>query len=277
MWSRSVRRVGQGVAVTMVVTVLLVSVSACVSSAKSMAAGTATPNATTTQRHATPTPSTLPTIPLKLGCGPNVHPASSVITSGPAKRYVALTFDDGPSPDFTATMLTTLEQTHTPATFFVVGTNVQQYPALVRREAHDGFALGIHTWDHPYMTRLTPQQREWELAATAQAIHNVLGANYCLPFWRPPFDDYNDAVVAQARSLGLSTVTWDVDPRDWSAPGVKVIVDRVLSAVHSGAIILLHDGYHSRWQTAQALPLIIKGLKRRGYIPVTLPVLLAGG
>jgi peptidoglycan/xylan/chitin deacetylase (PgdA/CDA1 family) len=275
MWSRSVLRVWQGVAVTTLATVLLVSVSACVSTAKSMAAGTATSTtkttATATQR---PTP---PTIAFHLGCGSNVHPASSVISSGPAKRYVALTFDDGPSPDYTATMLTTLEQTHTPATFFVVGSNVQRYPALVRREAHDGFALGIHTWDHPYMTRLTPQQREWELAATAQAIHNVLGANYCLPYWRPPFGDYNDVVVSQARSLGLSTVTWDVDPRDWSAPGVKVIVERVLAAVHAGAIILLHDGYHSRWQTAQALPLIIKGLKRRGYIPVTLPVLLAGG
>ncbi len=133
------------------------------------------------------------------------------------------------------------------------------------------------------MTTLSPQQREWELAATAQAIHTVLGANYCLPYWRPPFGAYNDAVVTQARSLGLSTVTWDLDPQDWSDPGVTIIVDRVLSRVHPGAIILLHDGYlpndvcRSRWQTAQALPLIIKGLKRRGYVPVTLPQLLAGG
>lgn len=86
----------------------------------------------------------------------------------------------------------------------------------------------------------------------------------------------NDAVVTLARSLGLSTVAWDVDPQDWSNPGVRTIVNRVLSAVHPGAIILMHDGYQDRAQTAQALPLIIKGLKRRGYTPVTLPVLLAG-
>jgi peptidoglycan/xylan/chitin deacetylase (PgdA/CDA1 family) len=263
----------QGLAMAIV---LLVSAAACGSTVNSRIASTAAKSKTATAtRRPTPT-ITPPTIPLQLGCGPNVRPASSVISSGPAGRDIALTFDDGPSPDYTATILTTLEQTHTPATFFLVGSNVQQSPALVRREAADGFVLGIHTWDHPDMTTLSPQQRQWELAATAQALHNVLGADYCVPFWRPPFGAYDDAVVTQARSLGLSTVTWDVDPRDWSDPGVKVIVDRVLSAVHPGAIILLHDGYRDRLQTAQALPLIIKGLKRRGYVPVTLPDLLAG-
>src|SRR5260221_11561630 len=83
------------------------------------------------------------------GCGPNVHPASSVIWPGPAgSREVALTFDDGTSPDYTTTMLTTLEQTHTPATFFIVGTNVQKSPALVQREAGARFTLGIAPWDH---------------------------------------------------------------------------------------------------------------------------------
>jgi peptidoglycan/xylan/chitin deacetylase (PgdA/CDA1 family) len=255
-----------------VATVLVVSAAACGSPAKSVTAHAAATAATTKRQ--TPTANT---IPLQLGCGPNVHPASSIIWTGPAQREVALTFDDGPSPDYTATMLTTLERTHTPATFFLVGTNVQQYPALVRREGGDGFTLGIHTWDHPDMTTLSSQQREWELAATARAIHAALGANYCLRFWRPPFGAYNDAVVSQARSLGLSTVTWDLDPQDWTAPGVQTIVARVLSRVHPGAIILLHDGYSSRWQTAQALPLIIKGLKRRGFVPVTLAQLVAGG
>ncbi len=273
MWSRSVLRVAHGLAVATVAAVLLVSVAAC----GSPAARAAAPTATTTMITKRPTPTAPTAIPLQLGCGPSVQPASSVIWTGPAQRHVALTFDDGPSPDYTASILTTLERTHTPATFFLVGTNVQAYPALVRREAGDGFTLGIHTWDHPDMTTLSAQQRQWELAATAQAIHAVLGADYCLPFWRPPFGAYDDAVLSQARSLGLSTVTWDVDPQDWSAPGVSVIVDRVLSAVHPGAIILLHDGYSSRWQTAEALPLIIRGLKRRGYVPVTLPQLLASG
>ncbi len=137
MWSRSVLRVAHGARVATVATVLLLSAAACGATAMSRTARAAAP---TTQR---PTPTT---IPLHLGCGPNVRPASSVIWTGPAQRDVALTFDDGPSPDFTAPILTTLEGTHTPATFFVVGTHVQLYPALVRREAGDGFTLGIHTW-----------------------------------------------------------------------------------------------------------------------------------
>jgi len=263
-------RVAQGVALA---TVLLVGASACgsASTARNTTARTATPTTTTTT---TTQRSTSSTVPLQLGCRSNGRPAPSFIGSG---RYVALTFDDGPSPDYTSAILTTLERTRTPATFFVVGENVQRYPDLVRREAGDGFTVGVHTWDHPDMTKLSPQQREWELAATAQAIHSALGADYCLSFWRPPFGDYDDAIVAQADSLGLSTVTWDVDSQDYLTPGVQLIVDRVLSTVHPGAIILLHDGDHSRWQTAQALPLIITGLKQRGYIPVTLPVLLAGG
>lgn len=226
----------------------------------------------------TPTQNPLMTGGIDLGCGPNPpHPASHVVWVGPgAFNEVALTFDDGPSPDRTETMLSTLEQTHTPATFFVVGASAQTRPNLIAREAADGFAIGIHTWDHPYMTKLTPAQRAWEVASTAQAIHAALGAHYCLRYWRPPFGDYNSQVVAQTQAMGLTTVTWSVDPQDWSNPGVSVIVQRVLSAARPGSIILLHDGYFNRNETAQALPQIIQGLRARGLVPVTLPQLLAG-
>jgi chitooligosaccharide deacetylase len=198
-----------------------------------------------------------------------------VIRSGSAAtNAVALTFDDGPSPDWTASILTTLEQTHTPATFFVVGASARSYPDLVRRELADGDVIAMHTWDHPYMTKLSAAARAWELASTANAIHNALGPNYCLPYWRPPFGDYNGAVVAQTTAMGLTTVTWSVDPQDWSEPGVQTIVDRVLSAAKPGSIILLHDGYFHRQQTSEALPLILQGLHDRGLTPVTLPHLL---
>jgi peptidoglycan-N-acetylglucosamine deacetylase len=220
----------------------------------------------------------LPTGGLDLGCGSTpVPPLPGVLRSGPTTTpLVALTFDDGPSPDWTTTILTTLEQTHTPATFFVVGSNVQARPNVLRREAADGFVIGIHTWDHPLMSRLSPSARAWELSATAAVIHKVLGRRYCLPYWRPPFGDYNADVLLQAQGLGLTTVNWNVDPQDWALPGVQLIADRVLNAARPGSIILLHDGYFNRWQTARALPLIIQGLQARGLVPVTLPQLLAG-
>jgi peptidoglycan/xylan/chitin deacetylase (PgdA/CDA1 family) len=235
----------------------------------------------------TPTPTTVPaatpigswpTGGIDLGCGStSLHPPTFVVRSGvTSPPAIALTFDDGPSPDWTATMLDTLEQTHTSATFFVVGASARAYPDLIRREAADGFAIAIHTWDHPFMTQLSPDARAWELAHTAQAIHSVLGPNYCLPYWRPPFGDFNDDVLAQARQMGLTTVTWDVVPLDFQSPGVQVIVDRVLARVHPGAIVLLHDGYFHRGETAHALPQIIQGLHDRGLQPVTVPQLLTG-
>jgi peptidoglycan-N-acetylglucosamine deacetylase len=244
-----------------------------------MATATATlpPTATST---ATPAPTLDPRVTggISLGCSAaQVHPTSYAITSGPTTyREVALTFDDGPSSDYTANMLTTLEQTHTPATFFVVGSNVDTHQALVRREAADGFTIAIHTYYHPFMTKLTPTQRAWELSETAAAIHRALGSNYCVPYWRPPFRDYNAAVLEQTQYMKLATVTWSVDPADYSSPGVSVIVGRVLSAAQPGSIILLHDGYWYRSQTAAALPQIIQGLHAHGLIPVTLPQLLSG-
>ena len=216
--------------------------------------------------------------PIDLGCGPGgTQPVSYVIDSGATNTHaVALTFDDGPSADWTPSILTTLERTRTPATFFAVGASVSSRPNLIRRENTDGFPILIHTWDHPFMTKLSTAQRVWEISSTVDAIHNVLGADYCIRYWRPPFGDYNAEVVAQAQEMGLSTVTWNVDPQDWSAPSVQVIVDRVLSAAQPGCIILLHDGYFNRQQTAEALPLIIAGLRKRHLIPVTIPQLMAG-
>src|SRR5262249_31299570 len=130
---------------------------------------------------------------------------------------------------------------------------------------------------HPDMTQLSPDQRRWELEATAQAIHKVLGANYCLPYWRPPYGNYNAAVIAQTQAEGLTTILWNDEAEDWTTPGVQIIADRILARVRPGSIILLHDGPMDRGQTLQALPLILQGLKQRGLMPVTLPMLLAGG
>jgi peptidoglycan/xylan/chitin deacetylase (PgdA/CDA1 family) len=215
---------------------------------------------------------------INLGCGSApLHPPSYVIQSGtPAYREVALTFDDGPSPDQTANILAILRNTHTPATFFVVGAHVDSRPWLVQQEVADGNTVAIHTYDHPLMSQLTPTQRAWELSATADAIHRAVGPNYCLPYWRPPYGDYNASVLAQTSYFKLTSVTWNVDPADWTAPGVSVIVSRVLSAVGPGSIVLMHDGPIFRWQTAQALPQIIQGLHARGLVPVTLAQLLSG-
>lgn len=194
----------------------------------------------------------------------------------PHANAVALTFDDGPTPYYSPAIISYLEKTHTPATFFVLGQYAKAYPWLVRREAADGFTIGIHTWNHPDMQTLTPSQRAWQLAATAQQLHADLGSNVCLWLWRPPYGSYNSTIIAQAGTFGLTTIMWNVDPADWSQPGTMTIVNRVLSSVRPGSIILMHDGPAGRAQTLAALPYILAGLRQRGLTPVSLPQLLLG-
>ena len=146
-----------------------------------------------------------------------IHRASDY--GAPRANAVALTFDDGPTPAYTPAILSYLEKTHTPATFFVLGQYAQAYPWLIRREAADGFTIGVHTWNHPDMQSLSPAQRAWQFNATVRQLHSDLGANTCIWLWRPPYGSYNGSVIAQAGSFGLTTVVWDDDPADWSQPG----------------------------------------------------------
>lgn len=224
-----------------------------------------------------------PTFPpgsASLGCAVPPSAGAYAINGGgipgqPTPNEVALTFDDGPTWDSTPKVLDVLEQTHTPATFFVVGQHIQQNPSLIQREWNDGFAIGYHTFDHADMPAVSQATRAWEFTATIQAAHGALGNNACIWFWRPPYGDYNAPVLQEAATLGLTTIKWDVDSADWTQPGSQNITDRVLRNIHPGAIVLMHDGPAGRWQTVQALPAIIAGLQARGLTPVTLPKLLA--
>lgn len=201
--------------------------------------------------------------------------ASSPGHVGPPPREVALTFDDGPGPDSTPAILTYLEQTHTPATFFVEGGFVAKSPDLLRREWKDGFALGVHTWDHKNLKYLAPRYYAHEFGDTLAVMKQVLGADACIWLFRPPYGDINGPAFDAAYSYGLTVVNWDVSGLDWLTPGAWKIASLVLQQVHPGAIILLHDGPDHREQTLHALPIILAGLKADGLKPVTLPNLLA--
>ncbi|HYO19704.1 MAG TPA: polysaccharide deacetylase family protein, partial [Dermatophilaceae bacterium] len=128
---------------------------------------------------------------------------------------VQLTFDDGPSPDFTPLILGTLRAWGARASFFVLGSKVQQYPDLVRQMIGEGHQVGNHSWSHPHLTTLTRQQVRDELARTSAAIEDATGDAPMT--WRPPYEDWNDEVDAEAKRLGMSVVLWDyaTDSNDW--------------------------------------------------------------
>ncbi|MGN6380767.1 MAG: polysaccharide deacetylase family protein [Gaiellales bacterium] len=192
--------------------------------------------------------------------------------TGPVRRpkAVALTFDDGPWPASTSAILRILHRKHVRATFFLIGEQVRARASLVRSELAAGMEVGDHSWDHPLVPPLSHLSRarihdEISFTATVEAAE---GAHPTL--FRPPGGSWSDEVVKLAREQGMRVVLWSVDPRDW-APGATArgITKNVLSHVHAGSIVLLHDGGGDRSATVRALPRIIDGIRRRGLKLVT--------
>jgi len=197
---------------------------------------------------------------------------SYVRLAGSRRREVALSFDDGPGP-YTSAIIRILTRTHTPATFFVIGRQVAAYRRLIATEARDGFDVGDHTETHPFLSALPEALQETQIVEAAQAIHGA-GAPYPHLF-RPPYGSFDAATLSVLRALRMLVVLWSVDTSDYLRPGVAKIVYVALSGLRPGAIILMHDGGGPRAETVQALPEIIRGLRRRGYRAVTVAQLVA--
>jgi peptidoglycan-N-acetylglucosamine deacetylase len=192
--------------------------------------------------------------------------------SGPPRREVAIGFDDGPYPD-TAAFVRMLARSHATATFFMIGRQVTSgYRETILRELREGDVPGDHTFTHPDLTGLRTPAVRAQLQSTIDAIRALSGYTPCV--FRPPYGDVNAADVRTARSLGLATIGWNVDPSDYAQPGTRAIVRRVLEQVRPGSIIISHDGGGPRWQTLAAYPKIIARLHRLGYRIVTIPQLL---
>ncbi len=190
---------------------------------------------------------------------------------------VALTFDDGPHPRYTPQVLDVLARFDAPAAFFCIGLHALAHPAVVRRIAAEGHTLGNHTWSHAYLPDLGPIGLGDQLGFTADALAHAAASRGPRPWrWlRPPYGGRSPELLDAVADLGLTTVLWDVDAKDWSRPGPAVIAERVLSQVRPGSVVLMHDGGGDRSQTVAALPAVIAGLRERGYRLVDLDELLA--
>jgi peptidoglycan/xylan/chitin deacetylase (PgdA/CDA1 family) len=190
---------------------------------------------------------------------------------------VALSFDDGPWPVSTMAVLKILKHFKVPATFCMVGYEVQRYPSLAQAVQHAGMTICNHSWDHPLkppLADLTPQHLRDELSRTNDVL-SALGIQTTL--FRPPGGSEDDAVVQEARNQGMRVIMWSVDPQDWkSGLSAKQVTERVLSKVTAGSIVLLHDGGGDAAHTIKALPAIIKGIKKMGLKLVAIPNLPNG-
>ena len=178
-------------------------------------------------------------------------------TNGPRDRdVVALTFDDGPS-EYTPGFLQVLREKHVPATFFEIGEEMSRYPASMRQILREGDEIGNHTMRHTEFPGYD------EIAPATTLAESITHFRPCL--FRPPGGAVDSAVIGAAAEDGLRTITWDVDPADWSTPGTGAIYSRVVDTAQAGSIILMHDGGGPRDETLAALPQIIDTLRTRGY------------
>ena len=188
---------------------------------------------------------------------------------GPSSNHaMALTFDDGPSA-YTSAVLATLNRYGVHATFFEVGDEVGPRASASRAVLASGDAIGDHTWSHPELTAVNTRS---QMSRGRAAIVAATGYTPCIA--RVPYGEAPPSVVATIRSLGMLTIQWDIDPRDWSLPGSAAIARNVLSNAHNGAIAIMHDGGGNRSETVAALNTIIPTLLSRGYKLVTVPQLL---
>lgn len=180
------------------------------------------------------------------------------------EKVVALTFDDGPDPNYTGLVLDVLKEKNVKATFFVLGENVKQNPELLLEIDKAGHEIGNHGYSHSYSSN----QAVRELLKTDQVIFDSL--HHHTYYYRPPGGFVSKAAIQGVKEKGHLFTLWSIDSKDWRNPGVNRIVQNVVDSSFPGAIILLHDGGEKREQTAEALKVIIDRLREDGYRFVTL-------
>jgi peptidoglycan/xylan/chitin deacetylase (PgdA/CDA1 family) len=191
-------------------------------------------------------------------------------------RLVALSFDDGPDPRYTATLLRILRRFHAHATFFVVGRAAAAAPGLVRAELAAGDEVANHTYTHPVLTGLDPAAVRAEIENGRGALERA-GAPEPILF-RAPWGLFSEAVAREAAAEGELMVAWTATiEKAQHGRGQRAAVAWLLHRLHPGAILLGHDGRMDRSRTVRMLPLVLAGLRERGYRFVSVGELLRAG
>ncbi len=183
-------------------------------------------------------------------------------------KCIALTFDDGPGI-YTDKLLSYLQSYKAKATFFMIGPSAQRYPSIVKRVFDNGHQIGNHTWSHPSLPGLSPAQVQNEISSTNNILQGITGVKPTT--LRPPYGATNAAVQRVVSNLGMSSILWSVDTRDWADRNSNIVCNRTISNTRPGAIILMHDIHRT---SVDAVPCILQNLSSQGYQFVTVDKLL---
>lgn len=187
-------------------------------------------------------------------------------------KIAALTFDAAWGNEDTEILIKILGKHNIKATFFVVGDWVRKYPESVKQLHDAGHEIMNHSDKHAHMTQLTKQQIISDITTCNDEIERVTGVRPTL--FRPPYGEYDDAVVSTVRGMGMEVIQWDVDSLDWKNPTPDAIKKRVNDNIKPGSIALFHN---AAVNTPDALPCIIESLLQDGYKLVKVSKLIHKG
>ena len=187
------------------------------------------------------------------------------------KKYIALTFDDGPGKD-TPEILDILKEKGVHATFYNLGLNAETYPELSKRVVDEGHELASHTNEHMNLPKQDKKTLRSEITSAADRIEKASGTRPQMI--RAPYGAFTKAEWQRAGDLISCNVLWNIDTLDWELPGADAIKNTVVSNAYNGAIVLMHDGGGDRSQDVAALPGMIDALKEDGYTFVTVSELM---
>ena len=184
----------------------------------------------------------------------------------PEEKYIALTFDDGPRRDTTGRLLDGLKERNVPATFFLIGQQLEENQDLVKRMQEEGHQVGSHTWSHVRLLGISSETVLEEVNRTDEMLEEILGEG---EYWlRPPYGAVDDS---DKKLIPVPMIKWSIDPRDWEKKNTDEIVTAVLDAAAPNQIILLHDIYDT---SVDAALRIVDELQEEGYWFVTVRELL---
>ncbi|MBQ1954169.1 MAG: polysaccharide deacetylase family protein [Clostridia bacterium] len=178
-------------------------------------------------------------------------------------KLVSISFDAAWGDEQTQSLLETMENYGVKTTFFVVGEWVDKYPETVKLIHDAGHEVMNHSDSHPEMTKLSAYNMGLELEKCNDKIEAVTGVRPTL--FRPPYGDYNNAVVGAARDAGMFTIQWNIDSLDWKNLTPEQMMNRIMPKLSPGSIILLHNGGK---HTPELLPVLLEALQSEGYTVV---------
>lgn len=189
-------------------------------------------------------------------------------------KQIALTFDDGPHPTQTKRILDILDRYGVRATFFMIGVNVERYPEVAMEVIARGHEVGNHTYSHAHLQSMSESVLAYELDRCEDVLENL--CEYRPHLFRPPEGVYNRFVEQCSEERDYSVILWSVDTKDWERKNADAIVEKTLSRIKSGDIVLMHD-YVAKSKTPEALEILLPKLLALGYEPVTVGELLGVG